>query len=153
MNLQRTTLAPLTRTDNHKTVTLKAIIEQLPYLIICMSLGIVGGGIGVALAIGSAVLIQTLFYASTVFLPNVPVLTIVAVLVGLSASWLLSRLARRLMPNFRYNMNAQGLQVILIASALTSLLENYLFLHNLSLLGIPTNAVWVNMALILQAIR
>jgi hypothetical protein len=117
-----------------------------------VSLGIVGGGTGVAIVIAAAVIIQALSTPPLAFLPNVTMLTLVAVLVGLGVSWLFSQIARSMLPSFRYNFNTLGLQIILISSALTSLLENYLFMHNISALHMPANAVWVNLIPLLQAV-
>jgi len=151
MNLQRTTILT-TQTERSTARTITQLIRRPAQHIICMMLGIIGGGTGVALVIGAAVLIQTLWYSSVAFVPNVTLLTLIAVLTGLGASWLLSLATRRLLPGFRDNFNTLSFQLILISSALTSLLENYLFMHNVTALQIPTNTVWVNVVQLLQAI-
>jgi hypothetical protein len=150
MSLEQTTLTAFTQTDRSREEGLTGVQWVFQHLVY-VSLGVVGGGSGVALVIGATVLIQILFY-STAFLPNVTLLTIAAVLIGLGASWLLSHVAQRLLPSFRYNLRTHGLQIILISSALTSLLENFLFLHNITALSIPTNTVWVSVAPLLHIV-
>jgi hypothetical protein len=150
MNLQRTTILT-TQTETSTVQTIAQLIRRPAQHLICLMLGIIGGGIGVALVIGASVLIQTMLYPAAAFLPNITLLTLIAVLAGLATSWLLSLAARRLLPSFHYNFSPLSLQLIMISSALTSLLENYLFMHNVTALQIPTNTVWVNVIQLLQA--
>jgi hypothetical protein len=150
MNLQRTTALP-TQTELSTSHGLTQLIQRLSQHVICLALGITGGGIGVALVIGISILIQAFRNPPAAFLPNVNLVTLIAVLVSLAISWLLSLAARRLLPGFRDNFNTLSFQLILISSALTSLLENYLFMHNLTALNIPANTVWVNVIQLLQA--
>jgi hypothetical protein len=150
MNLQKT-LSATTQIHPAAGQGLAAFARQLGQYFVWASLGVIGGGLGVAIIIGLTVVIQQLFYAPMALLPDTILLTIAAVLVGLAASWLLSRAARAFWPSFRYSLTTHGLQVILVSSALTSLLENYLFMHNLTALTVPMDVVWANLTFILSA--
>jgi hypothetical protein len=148
MNLQKT-LSSTTQLHPATDQGLTYFARQLGHYFICMSLGVIGGGAGVAIVIGLTVVIQQLFYAPMALLPDTILLTIAAILVGLVISWLFSRVACYLLPSFRYSLTTQGFQVILISSALTSLLENYLFMHSLTALKVPMDVVWANLTFVL----
>lgn len=150
MNLQKT-FTSTTHLQPAAGQGLATFARQLGQYFVWASLGVIGGGLGVAVVIGLTVVIQQLFYAPVALLPDTVLLTLAAVLVGLAASWLLSHAARAFWPGFRYNLTTHGLQVILVSSALTSLLENYLFLHNLTALTVPMDVVWANLGLFLSA--
>ena len=100
------------------------VLRRLPHYIFCVWLGLLGGAIGVALAIGLSVLIQVLLPPPEVFAPGAIPLMLAAILFGLHFSWLLSRVA-----NLRWSedANRNGMRVTVIVSILTSLLQSLLF--------------------------
>jgi hypothetical protein len=105
--------------------------RQLPQYILCAILGLLGGAAGVALAIGLAIVSQLLLSPAVVFSPGVVLLALVAVVAGMGVSWLLSRLVRLIWPDLFYTSAGQGIQVMLIVSTFTSLLQTFLFMHGL----------------------
>ncbi|MFC1976266.1 hypothetical protein ACFLXQ_07695 [Chloroflexota bacterium] len=105
-----------------------AVAQRLLQYIICTGLGLLGGAMGVALAIGGAITIQSLLFPAAIFVPGVVPVAVAAVLIGLGVSWLFGWVANRILPGLFYN---SGLQVILIFSAFISLLETFLFLQRL----------------------
>lgn len=104
------------------------IWQQLSQYIISTSLGLLGGAIGVALAIGLAIVVQRLLFPATIFLPGAILLGVVAVLSGWGVSWLLSQVARHICPDLSCNLHEKGMQMMLIFSAFTSLLQTFLFM-------------------------
>jgi predicted Kef-type K+ transport protein len=80
--------------------------------------------VGVLLAIGAAIVLQSLLFPAKMFLPGVVPVTIVAVLIGWALSWLLGWTAYRILPGLSHT---SGMQVMLIFSTFTSLLETILF--------------------------
>jgi hypothetical protein len=110
----------------------KTIIwQQLPRYILCAGLGLLGGSTGVALAIGLTVVSQWLLSPAVVFSPGVVLPVLVAVVAGMGVSWLFSRLVRLIWSDLFYTSAGQGVQVMLIASTFTSLLQTFLFMHGL----------------------
>jgi hypothetical protein len=91
---------------------------------------LVGGTTGVAVAIGLTIAIQLLL-ATSVFLPGLIGLTVAAALAGLGASWLFSRGARRILPDLFSQLDERAIQIIMVFSVLTSLLQTFLFTYNL----------------------
>ena len=110
----------------------KMIIWQLlPQYILCAGLGLLGGAAGVALAIGLAIVLQLLLSPAVVFSPGVVLLVLVAVVAGLGVSWLLNWLVRLIWSDLFYTSAGHGIQVMLIVSTFTSLLQTFLFMHGL----------------------
>jgi hypothetical protein len=126
-----TTLSTGTKTDLSKVRAISFVHRRLPQFIICAGIGMIGGAIGVAVAIGLAIVFQLLLFPSTVFSPNVIQLTVIAILAGLGISWLLSQGADRILSGLLHDPGAQALQVVFVFSALTSLLQSFLFTHGL----------------------
>ncbi len=93
----------------------------------CVALGLFGGAMGVALAIGTAILIQLALPPSSVFAPGVVPLMVTAVLAGLGVSWLLNRLGRRSWPSLFDASSDRSLQVMLVSSVFASLLQTLIF--------------------------
>ena len=93
-------------------------------------IGLVGGTTGVAVAIGLTVIIQLLL-VNVIFSPGMIGLTIAATLAGLGVSWLINRAARRIMPDLFCQPDDRAVQIIMIFSVLTSLLQTFLFTYNL----------------------
>jgi hypothetical protein len=125
----RSTSKVFATTESHasKTQAMAIVLRRLPHYITCAGLGLLGGTVGVALAIGLAIVVQLLLPPPTVFAPGAIPLMVVAALVGLGASWLLGHGARRMVPNLLRNWGEQGLQVTLVFSIFTSLLQTLLF--------------------------
>lgn len=106
----------------------KTIWQQLPEYIIFTELGLVGGAAGVALAIGLAIAIQSLLSPVTIFLPGFVLLGVGAALIGAGISGLLGRMAHHIFPALSCNLDLTRLQLMLIVSTFTSLLQTFLFM-------------------------
>jgi hypothetical protein len=102
-------------------------LRQLPQYVICAAMGLVGGSIGVAIAIGLAILPQELLAPEQTFSLGVVPLMVLASAAGTAVSWLFGRLAQCCLPRLVQNVYEKGLQVILVFSAFTSLLQTLLF--------------------------
>jgi hypothetical protein len=132
MNWRSTSKAlATTETGASKTQTMAIMLRRLPQHVTCVGLGLLGGTGGVALAIGLAIVVQLLLPPVVVFAPGVIPLMVAATIVGLGASWLLAQVARRIAPSLLRNSGEQGLQVILVFSTFTSLLQALLFFAHL----------------------
>lgn len=107
--------------------TVPSILRWLARQILAVGLGVLGGAAGVAGAIGLAILVQLILPAAIVLSPGVTSLTITAALLGVGFSWFISRVACRLLPGLSYPRTRRGLQVIMVFSVLTSLLQSILF--------------------------
>jgi hypothetical protein len=103
------------------------VLRRLPQYVICAGLGMLGGAAGVAAAIGLAILVQLLLPPSVVFLPGIIPLMVLATVAGLGVSWLLARMMRHIMPGLLQDSPEKELQVILVFSVFTSLLQTMLF--------------------------
>jgi hypothetical protein len=114
-------------TSTSSNVSEKRVIARLPQYVICAGLGLLGGAIGVALAIGLAILIQSALSPMIIFSPDATHFMAVGTLMGIGVSWLLGRVAQHVLPSLSYNAGEQGMQVILIFSVLASLLNSLLF--------------------------
>ncbi|MEW5961098.1 MAG: hypothetical protein AB1801_25510, partial [Chloroflexota bacterium] len=97
--------------------------------VIYAGIGMFGGAVGVAIAIAAAIAIQLSFFPAAAFTPNATLLTLFATVAGVGVSWLLGQGSRRLLPGASYRLAEQGLQVILVVSTLTSLLQSLLFTY------------------------
>ena len=80
-----------------------------------------GGAVGVALAIGLAIVVQLRLPPPTVFAPGVMPLMVMAVLAGLCASWLIAQAARYGLPDLMDDPSHCGTQVVLVSSVFASL--------------------------------
>ena len=127
MNSQ-STMTTLTNVSNESTQEI-GLLRWIRYFL-CAGIGLVGGTTGVAVAIGLAVTIQLLLAAS-VFLPGLIGLTIAATLAGLGASWLISRVAHWILPDLFSQPDERAIQITMVFSVLTSLLQTFLFTYNL----------------------
>ena len=103
------------------------VLQQLPQYTICAGLGLLGGALGVALAIGLAILINRLLPPSTIFAPGVIPFMAGGALAGMGIAWLLGQVATFTWPGLFADLNTSGLRVILVFSVLTSLLQTILF--------------------------
>jgi hypothetical protein len=83
--------------------------------------------VGVALAIGLVITLQLLLPPAYALSIGVVPLMVLAAIAGLLVSWLLGRLAYRSLPRLLDSSNDRGLQVILVFSVFTSLLQTLLF--------------------------
>ena len=90
----------------------------------CAAVGMVGGGIGVALAIGLMIIVAEI--STLVFDLNSVLLIGVAALFGLGVTWLFERMVRYLMPGL--NMSQRHQQVIFVFSVLIVLLQSFIFM-------------------------
>ncbi len=103
------------------------VLRQLPQHMVCAALGWVGGAAGVALAIGLVISLQLLLPPAYALSIGVVPLMVIAAIAGLLVSWLLGRLAHRSLPHLLESSDERGLQVILVFSVFTSLLQILLF--------------------------
>ncbi len=103
-------------------------IWRLSQVAFFTELGLVGGTLGVALAIGLTILLQSLVGA---FEPGAILITMLAILIGLGATWLLSLVARRVWPRLFSDWNNQALQMALVFGVFASLLQSVFFTHGL----------------------
>lgn len=97
---------------------------------LCAGFGLIGGTAGVAVAIGLVIFIQLLL-VPTAFFPGIIELTGAAVLAGLGVSWLISRAARRILPELFGQPDERGIQIVMFFSVLTGLLQTFLFAYNI----------------------
>jgi hypothetical protein len=86
-----------------------------------------GGAVGVAVAIGLAILVQLLLPPSVVLQPGIIPLMVSATMAGLGVSWLFARMMRHVVPGLLNDSPEKELQVILVFSVFTSLLQTILF--------------------------
>lgn len=105
----------------------ESALRRLPQYVVCVGLGLMGGAVGVALAIGLAILIQMRLPPPAVFAPGVIPLMVTAVLAGLGASWLIGHMARHSWPDLLGDSFQNGLQVILVSSVFASLAQVLFF--------------------------
>ena len=127
MNLQSTLPA---RNQADVTVEPVPILQQLVHYAFYAGFGLVGGAMGTAVAIGLAIIVQSLQAPTTVFWPSVILLAIAATVIGWGVSWLLGRSAPYILSTLSPSSSSAelGLQIALIMSGLTSLIETYLFM-------------------------
>ncbi len=107
------------------------MLQRITQYTIYAGLGLVGGGIGVILTIGLAIIIQAQLGPTTPFWPGIIPLTVVATLMGAGVSWLIGRGIIHLLSSLFYNVEEHAMQTILIFGVLTSLLEIFLFTYGL----------------------
>jgi hypothetical protein len=103
------------------------VLERLPHYVLCVGLGLLGGAVGVALAIGLAVTVQLRTPPPAVFRPGMMPLMVTAVLGGLCASWLISQAARYAWPDLLDDPSHKSTQVILVASVFAGLAQVVVF--------------------------
>lgn len=104
------------------------VLHHLPKYLVGVISGMLSGALSVAFVIGLAIVIQALLPPSATFASHSFLLALAAALTSLSISWILSRVVGRHLPGLFYYMDEQGLQVMLISSAFTSLLETFIFI-------------------------
>lgn len=107
--------------------TIVHALRRLPGYMVCAILGLVGGAAGVALAIGLTILIQLLLPSGQVLSIGIVPLMVMATVTGLIASWMLCKLVRCSSLRPRRDRYELGLQVSLVLSVFTSLLQTLLF--------------------------
>jgi hypothetical protein len=119
----------LTRTESGMSGTQATVIvlRRVPQYANCVGLGLLGGAIGAALAIGLAILSQLLLPPSSAFSLGIVSLMVMASLAGLGASWLLCRAACPVLTDLLHDSRGKGLQMTLVISVLTSLLQILFF--------------------------
>lgn len=124
-----------TEADRSDIGARESALNRLPHYAVCIGLGLLGGAVGVAMAIGLAILIQLLMPPPAVFAPGVIPLMVTAVLAGLGVSWLIGHMARHhwmvrhrwRYPDLMDETSHRGLQVILVSSVFASLAQVLLF--------------------------
>ena len=128
MDFQGNYKAPFTtKVDRSEIGARESALHRLPQYAVCVGLGLMGGAVGVALAIGLAILIQLRLPPPAVFAPGVIPLMVTAVLAGLGASWLIGHTARHGWPSLLEDSSQNGLQVILVSSVFASLAQVLFF--------------------------
>jgi len=132
MNLQSSYKAPFTtKADESNIGSRESALHRLPLYAMCVGLGLLGGAVGVALAIGLAILIQLRIPPPAVFAPGIIPLMVTAVIAGLGVSWLVGQMvrpmARHSWPDLLGDSSQHGLQVILVSSVFASLAQVLFF--------------------------
>jgi hypothetical protein len=122
------TLLPTTKTQVSEEPIKVIVRQRVSRYFICAQLGLVGGAIGVMLTIGLAIIVQALLPPTVIFSPGVILFMTTTALISVAVSWLFGQTATRLLPRQFYDLNEQGLQVILIFSVFASLLQTILFM-------------------------
>jgi hypothetical protein len=110
-----------------KVQAVMIVLRQLPQYVTCVGLGLLGGAGGLTLAIGLTIVVQLLLPPSKIFLPGAIPFIVMAAAIGLGVSWLLGRATYRIFPGLLGDLGEQGLQVTLVFSTFTSLLQTVLF--------------------------
>jgi hypothetical protein len=100
------------------------VLRRLSLYAFCALLGLLGGAIGVTLAVGLAVLIQVLLPPPAVFAPGAIPLMLVAIMFGLGFSWLLGRVSNL---SWSADTDPNVTRVMVIFSVLAGLLQSLLF--------------------------
>ncbi len=118
---------PITEPGLSKVQAVMIVLRQLPQYLTCAGLGLLGGTGGLTLAIGLTIVVQLLLPPSKIFLPGAIPFIVMAAAIGLGVSWLLSRATYRIFPGLLGDLDEQGLQVTLVFSTFTSLLQTVLF--------------------------
>jgi hypothetical protein len=103
----------------------------MPKYVVFAGLGVIGGEIGTALAIGATIVVQALFSPATTLTLEIAPLALVAILLGVGTSWALAEALHRIWLRKYHAFKSQGLQVVLLASILTSLIQAVLLTHGL----------------------
>lgn len=127
----QSTFSTMTGTNACEKWSISEMFQYLPQHALCAGLGMVGGAAGVALAIGLAIGAQVTLFPTALFSPNPILLTLVAIMTGLGISCLLNRLGGRILPSLKKYPHERRLQIVLIFSTLTSLLQSLLFTDGL----------------------
>jgi len=109
-------------TDISKEYMVSQLQKGLAY-VFCGAVGMVGGSIGVALAIGLMIIVAE--QSAIVFELNSTLLIVLAALFGLGITWLLERIVHYVMTGL--NMTQRHQQVIFVFSVLVVLLESFIF--------------------------
>jgi hypothetical protein len=124
-------LQPFTKSNSVESPSIRflTLTHRLPQYVVCVCLGVLGGAMGVALSIASAIAVQLILFPTTVFAPGMLPLALAAVAAGLAVSWLLGRGVSYIFPALAYHAGEQNVQVILVISVLTSLLETFLYMR------------------------
>ena len=124
MNSQRT-ISTLAKASDEQMQLMW--LQQIIRYVLCAGMGLVSGAVGVALTIGLVIIVQSLLFPKVIFAPGTVVIAIATSLIGLGVAWLVSRVARRLLPELFAQLDERALQVIFVFSVLTSLLQTILF--------------------------
>ncbi len=109
----------------------QAMMQRLGQQVLSIGLGVLGGSTGVALAIALAIVVH-LSVPPTINLPSsiIPI-TVAAALLGVGVSWLMNGAVRRFRPGLVHHSTERGVQIVLVFSVLTSLLQGILFTQGL----------------------
>lgn len=123
MNSQRT-VSTLTKVSEEQLqfIWLQRVIRYA----LCAGMGLVSGAAGVAVTIGLVIIVQSILFP-TAFTPGAILVAIAASMVSLGVAWLVSWVARRVLPELFVQLDERALQVIFVFSVLTSLLQTVLF--------------------------
>ncbi|MCB0197473.1 MAG: hypothetical protein KDJ65_36335 [Anaerolineae bacterium] len=138
----------ITATSVHSHVSDKQVPQVWQRLIkyfVSAGLGVIGGGIGVAGTMACIVGIQLFYVTDKMFLPSLTITAVVASVIGLGASWMLYYSVQKFSPFVLLrHLNSDNLQVIFVMSILTSLLQTFLFMHDI-FAGLSTQVqyIWV----------
>ena len=127
----RTTPLISAATNTSKGHAIACLLQRLPRYVIFAGLGVTGGAVGTALAIGLSVAVQARLSPTTVFLPEIIPLTLIATLMGVVVSWMLAWPVFRIWPCKNSAFKGQTVQALLLISAFTSLVQTVFFTHNL----------------------
>jgi uncharacterized membrane protein YccC len=107
------------------------LLQRISQYVLFAGLGVIGGALGTASAIGLSIVVQASLSPVTVSLPGAVPLSLVATLIGLVVSWLMAWSVYRIWPGKNADFKGQTKQALLLVSALTSLLQTIFLTHNL----------------------
>jgi len=107
------------------------LTQQVTHLFLAMGLGALGGTTGVALAFALVIMVQLALPPATLLPSTVIPITVAGALFGIGVAWLVNGAVQRLRPGLVQLATERSLQIVLIFSVLTSLLQGFLFTQGL----------------------
>ncbi|MCB0210325.1 MAG: hypothetical protein KDJ52_13390 [Anaerolineae bacterium] len=138
----------ITVSSVHNRVSEKQLPQLLQRLIkyfVSAGLGIIGGGMGVAGMMACIVGLQFFYVTDEMFLPSLTIVAVASSVLGIGASWVIYYSVKKISPfTLLRNLDHDSLQVIFVISILTSLLQTFLFMHDIFTgLSMQVQYIWV----------
>jgi len=122
---------PFTKSATSKTTAMSVSLQQISHYVICAVLGVLGGGLSVALMISLTIILQLASPPTSPFEISITMFTLVTAIVSGGAAWLVGQAVYRLVLGRYSNLSHLGMQIILTFAVLTSLLQSLLFMRGL----------------------